>query len=117
MAHIVILYTSHAYETLTFEDMFECAAASGNVGHTCEIHISGAGVTALSKMPEHFTNTTHNRNTGKMLNSLPLYDVENIYVDQNALAEYGIAEHEIANVVTLVNKLPENKQSDILISF
>ena len=52
-----------------------------------------------------------------MLNSLPLYDVENIYVDQNALAEYGIAEHEIANVVTLVNKLPENKQSDILISF
>lgn len=40
MAHIVILYTSHAYETLTFEDMFECAAASGNVGHTLSlIHI------------------------------------------------------------------------------
>lgn len=117
MAHIVIQYISHAYETLTFEDMFECAAASGNVGHTCEIHISGAGVTALSKMPELFNNPTHNKNTGKMLNSLPLYDIEDIFVDQSALAEYGIEEHDIANVITLVNKLPEYKQSDILISF
>lgn len=117
MAHIVIQYTSHAYKTLTFEDMFECAAAAGNVGHTCEIHISGAGVTALSKMPERFTNLTHDKNTGKMLNSLPLYDVEDIFVVQNALAEYGIAEHDMANVGTMVSELPEYKQSDILICF
>lgn len=117
MAHIIIRYTSHAYTTLTFEDMFECAAAAGNVGHTCELHISGAGVTALSKMPTYFNETKHDKNTGKMLNSLPLYDVEDIYVDQNAFAEYGMEKHEIAIVGNIVNALPPYDDSNIVVTF
>lgn len=119
MAYIVISYQAHAYNTRAFLDMFECAAAAGNVGHTCAIHIKGLGVTALSLQPEHYENAVHSKNTGKMLKSLPLYDVEDILVlrgDDTALAP--IQGHNIADtVVTWVDEFPPIAPDDLHIHF
>ena len=119
MAHIVISFQAHAYNTRAFLDMFECAAAAGNVGHTCAIHIKGLGVTALSLQPEHYENAVHSKNTGKMLKSLPLYDVEDILIlrgDDSALAP--IIGHNIADtVVTWVDAFPPIAPDDLHIHF
>ena len=119
MAHIVISYQAHAYNTLAFLDMFECAAAAGNVGHTCALHISGSGLTALSLQPELFGNTLHSKNTGKMLKSLRLYDVDEILVLRSDLAAHKYQQqHDLAEtVVTWVDEFPAIASTDMHIHF
>ena len=119
MANIVISYQAHAYHTNTFLDMFECAAAAGNVGHTCTLHISGLGLTALSLQPEQIADKAHPKNTGKMLKSLPLYDVDEILVLRGDLvAQQYIHGHALADtVITWVDEFPTLAASDIQIHF
>lgn len=123
MAHIVISYQAHAYNTNAFLDMFECAAAAGNVGHTCTLHISGLGLTALSLQPELFADKVHPKNTGKMLKSLPLYDVDEILVLRGDLGDDLVAQqciqgHALADtVITWVHEFPTLAASDIQIHF
>lgn len=118
MAHIVIHYQAHAYTTKAFLDMFECAAAAGNVGHSCTLLISGQGVTALSLQPEQFSEVVHGKNTGKMLNSLPLYDVDEIFILQDETSAKLIKEHALADSsITWVDAFPTPSSDDILIHF
>lgn len=119
MAHIVISYQAHAYNTIAFLDMFECAAAAGNVGHTCTLHISGLGLTALSLQPEHFADKVHTKNTGKMLKSLPLYDVDEIFVLRSDLSSLqDLKEHNLTDTtITWVDELPAIAATDMQIHF
>ncbi len=117
MAHIVVTLQSNAYTSLCFLDMFECAAAAGNVGHTCSVILSDAGISALSMEPARFNERAHDKNTGKMISSLPLYDVEDIFVHSQSFNTTTYQSHQLADVFTVVDELPVFDASVIHINF
>ena len=63
-------------------DVFEFVAAAGNVGHEVILVISGE---ALQYLSVDYVDDISGKSTRKILSSLPLYDVENIYLSESVL--------------------------------
>ena len=66
----------------------DAALAAGAFEQTVNVLFLGAAV--LQLMPNQDTNASGNRNLGKNIASLPLYDIETLWVDAQATAELGI---------------------------
>jgi len=55
-----------------------------------EISLLFAGDGVLQLLPDQDTGLAGVRNLGRLLASLPLYDIEQVYVDAAAAARYGV---------------------------
>lgn len=66
----------------------DAALASAAFEQPLKVLFMGEGV--LQLMPGQETTTRGVRNIGKLLASLPLYDIESVYVDEASLKRYGM---------------------------
>ena len=62
----------------------------------------GEGV--LQLLPAQDSTAVGARNVAKLLDSLPLYDIETVYVDATALARFAISSGDLQREVKLLNE-------------
>ena len=80
----------------------DLALAMGAFEQNYDLLFMGAGVLQLATGQD--SEQIGVKNIGRMLSSLPLYDMESVYVDAAALSRYGLSE---ANLVIPVNLLDD----------
>lgn len=64
--------------------------------------LSGAGV--LNLLPEQNARVAGARNLGKLLASLPMYDIDIIYVDAAAVEQFGIDPQRLPDAARLLDR-------------
>ncbi len=74
--------------------------------------LRGAGV--LAALPEQDGQCIGRRSPGRMLASLPYYDVETLYVDAAAVADYGI---DVDTLPAQARLLDASSQRALLLSY
>jgi tRNA 2-thiouridine synthesizing protein C len=71
----------------------DLALAMGAFEQDFDLLFMGEGV--LQLLPHQDAGAIGLKNTGRALSSLPLVDVDSVYVDASALARYGLNEQEL----------------------
>ena len=54
------------------------------------------------------------KHVGKILAALPMYDIEQVYVDQASLVDYGIKPEQLENLPVACQLLTSHQVSDLL---
>lgn len=85
----MLVTVRHApYGSSRARSALDVALASAAFEQPVSLLFLGDGV--LQLMPEQDSATLGVRNIGRLLASLPLYDIESVYVDADAASRYGL---------------------------
>ncbi|MEM9360736.1 MAG: sulfurtransferase complex subunit TusC [Pseudomonadota bacterium] len=87
----------------------EAALAMAAFDQTCNLLFLGDGV--LQLIPDQQSETLGVRNVGKLLQSLPLYDIDQIYVDNHAAQRYGV---DLSKLPMTVHSLSDSEMQNLL---
>jgi tRNA 2-thiouridine synthesizing protein C len=79
----------------------DLALAMGAFEQDFDLLFMGAGV--LQLLPQQDSARIGLRNTGRVLSSLPLYDVDTVFADGAALQRHGIEAQELILPATVLN--------------
>lgn len=79
----------------------DVALATAAFDQPVNLLFMGAGVLAL--LPTQNSTCIEKKNVAKILASLPLYDVETLFVDANALTRYHIDASDLSLPITLLD--------------
>jgi tRNA 2-thiouridine synthesizing protein C len=80
----------------------DAALAAAVFDQAVELLFLGEGV--LQLLPAQDSTAVGARNVAKLLGSLPLYDIEAVYVDATALARFAISSDDLLQEVKLLNE-------------
>ena len=80
----------------------DAALAAAVFDQAVDLLFLGEGV--LQLLPAQDSTAVGARNVAKLLDSLPLYDIETVYVDATALARFAISSKDLQREVTLLNE-------------
>jgi tRNA 2-thiouridine synthesizing protein C len=82
-AYLLIISTQAPYNSSASTDAFEAALAATNVGLEVKVLFQHDGVYQMisTQSPEHI----QHKNMFKKLKSLPLFDIEEIYIDNESI--------------------------------
>jgi len=80
----------------------DLALAMGAFEQDFDLLFIGAGV--LQLLDDQHSEQLGVKNSGKTLCSLPLYDVETVYIDAASLEAYGLAEQDLVLPVKLLDE-------------
>lgn len=102
MAGKLLLVTRRApYGGSLARSALETALAAAAFDMAPALLFQGAGV--LQLLPEQDASAIGTRTHGKVLDSLPLYEVDKLYVDASALAGYGLQEMPLPEGASLLD--------------
>ncbi len=113
----VIVMRHSPYGSSLARATIDLALAMGAFEQDFDLLFMGAGV--LQLLTDQDSAEIGVRNAGKVISSLPLYDVESILVDADALRRYGIAASDLvlpARVLEAVELHPLLSEADHLVS-
>ncbi len=79
----------------------DTALAAAAFDHTPSLLFAGDGV--LQLLPAQDSSAIGQRNQARVLDSLPLYDIERLFVDEAALASYQLAPSDLTVNVQVLN--------------
>ncbi|RLQ23060.1 sulfurtransferase complex subunit TusC [Seongchinamella sediminis] len=79
----------------------DLALAMGAFDQDFDLLFMGPGVLQLVK--DQHSEQLGLKNAGKILSSLPLYDMEAVYVDATSLQRYGLAEQDLVLPVNVLD--------------
>ena len=85
---LLLLIRHSPYGSSLARASIDVALAAAAFDQAVSLLFVGDGV--LQLLPEHQTEEQGVRNLGKLLASLPLYDIEQVYVDAQAAARYQL---------------------------
>tara|TARA_R110001599_G_scaffold353512_1_gene593481 strand:+ start:83134 stop:83505 length:372 start_codon:yes stop_codon:yes gene_type:complete len=88
---LLLLIRHSPYGSSLARASIDVALAAAAFDQTVSLLFLGDGV--LQLLPDQDTATGGLRNMGKLLASLPLYDIEQVYVDAEAAARYQLDLH------------------------
>lgn len=98
----LLLVSRHApYGNSLARSALDTALAAGAFDMAPALLFMGEGV--LQLLPGQDPSATGTRNHGKVLDSLPLYDIDRLYVDGTALAAYGLADMPLPDAAVVVD--------------
>ncbi|MEM1154688.1 MAG: sulfurtransferase complex subunit TusC [Pseudomonadota bacterium] len=97
------------YATSLARASIEAALAMAAFDQTCNLLFCGDGV--LQLMPGQQSETIGARNLNKLLQSLPLYDIDHIYVDSHAAQRYGV---DLSKLPMTVHTLSDSEMQSLL---
>lgn len=87
----------------------DAALASAAFEQPVSLLFAGDGV--LHLLPHQDSAAIGKRNTGRLLASLPLYDIETVYADRAAIARYGV---DLAAAPLLTQAVDETGMRDLI---
>ncbi|MFD2228629.1 sulfurtransferase complex subunit TusC [Alkalimarinus sediminis] len=105
---VVILSQSPYGGSLAREAIDYCLAAAAFEQDLQLIFTSDA---VLQLLNDQQPQSIHQKNISKTLSALPIYGVDNFYVDQEALADLGLSEKDLCLPVSIVNA---NEMTELL---
>ena len=79
----------------------DAALAAAAFDQAVTVLFLGDGV--LQLLPDQDSAAINAKNIGKLIASMPLYDIENIYVDATALARCAVQVEDLPQAVTLMD--------------
>ncbi|WP_299974469.1 sulfurtransferase complex subunit TusC [uncultured Pseudoteredinibacter sp.] len=84
-------------------ELLDAALAGAAFDQNISLLFMGAGI--LQLVEEQNPSAIEQKNLAKMLSMLALYDVENVFVHEQALEQFGIEEKQLLDVALLKNSL------------
>ncbi|MBA6412168.1 sulfurtransferase complex subunit TusC [Parahaliea sp. F7430] len=98
----VLLLTRHApYGGSLARAAVDAALAAAAFEQAPSLLFMGDAV--LQLVSDQDASAVGTRSHGRVLESLPLYDIDQVFVDQTALLEYGLTSHDLAIDVILLD--------------
>lgn len=91
---LLFVFSHTPYGASTAKEGLEAALAAGAFDQDVSILFIGDGVWQL--MQNQHTEDVGRKNHQKMAQALPMFGIDNIYIDQQSLTERGLALSEIA---------------------
>ena len=91
---LLVIVRHTPYGSSLARSAIEIALVSGTFDQRVGVLFMGNGV--LQLLPEQDSVALGVRNIAKLIASFPLYDVNNIYVDEAALKQHGLQENELS---------------------
>jgi tRNA 2-thiouridine synthesizing protein C len=98
---MLVIIRQTPYGTSLGRSAVELALSAVTFDQKVAVLFSGNGV--LQLMPEQMSEAIEVRNVGKLINSFPLYELDQVFVDASALSEFGLNERELAIAVRCVD--------------
>lgn len=89
LAGALVVLSHSPYSSPLARSALETVMAGAVFDQPVALLLQGAGV--LAALPQQDGQRVGKRSPGKILTSLPYYDVETLYVDLDAVTTYGIA--------------------------
>jgi tRNA 2-thiouridine synthesizing protein C len=90
---LLVIVRHTPYGSSLARSSIEVALTSATFNQTVGVLFMGRGV--LQLLPEQNSQALGVRNIAKLIASFPLYDLNNIYVDQNALEQHGLNKNDL----------------------
>jgi len=100
---ILIVNQSAPYGNANAKESLDLALASSAFEQALSILFTGDGIYQL--LPEQSPDGIQSKNLLQMLKALPIYGVEQLYVDQQSLTVRGITELDTHLPIVLVNSV------------
>ncbi|MEM8562757.1 MAG: sulfurtransferase complex subunit TusC [Pseudomonadota bacterium] len=114
----LILIRRSPYGSSLARAAIETGLALAAFDQPCNLLFVGDGV--LQLLPGQDPGPVGLRNLGKLLQSLPLYDIEHVYVDNASAQRYGVAEDDLPLQVDMLSTADVQKllsEHDQLLGF
>lgn len=89
------------YGSSLAREALDMALAFAAFDHKVDVLFSGDGV--LQLLPQQDSSPLQQKNIGKTLAALAMYDINNVYASDSALARRGLAAAQLAIAVTAVD--------------
>ena len=96
---VLVIVRHTPYGNSLARTSLEVALSSATFDQEVALLFMGDGV--LHLLPEQDSRDIETRNIAKLIASFPLYELDNLYVDEDALAQYGLN----------LNQLPQKLQA------
>lgn len=96
---LLVIVRHSPYGSSLARTSLEVALSSATFEQTVALLFMGDGV--LHLLPDQDSSGIEARNIAKLIASFPLYELDNLYVDEAALSQYGLA----------LSDLPQNLQA------
>lgn len=106
--YIVVQTSQSPYHTSSAIDALEAALAATNIGLEVIFIFVGEGVFQLNDNQQN--ELISHKSIFKKLKALPMYDIEQVYVQQAALKLYGVS---LPNKMPILNSVSEEKIANI----
>lgn len=87
---ILIVFTKAPYGSSTFQEALDIVLAAGTFDQHVSLLLSGDACYQL--LPDQQPDAIHQKNTSKMMNALPIYGIDNIFVDTKEAMIRGVDE-------------------------
>lgn len=87
---VVIVVRHSPYGSGLARSAVDTALAAAAFEQAVSVLFMGAGV--LNLIPDQEARAVGSRNIGRLLASLPMYDIDTLYVDARAMARHGVKE-------------------------
>ncbi|OHV11904.1 sulfurtransferase complex subunit TusC [Kushneria phosphatilytica] len=96
-------------------EALEAALVGAALGQSISLLFMGEGVLAL--LPDQQTGPLGQKGTGAMIDVLPLYDIEQIHVDQESLERLGLRQEQLNCETRLASPVNLITQHDLVLNF
>jgi tRNA 2-thiouridine synthesizing protein C len=90
---LLVIVRHTPYGSSLARSSIEVALTSATFNQTVAVLFMGHGV--LQLLPEQKSDALGVRNIAKLITSFPLYDLNNIFVDQDALEQHGLEKKDL----------------------
>lgn len=90
---LLVIVRHTPYGSSLARSSIEVALTSATFNQTVGVLFMGRGV--LQLLPEQNSQALGVRNIAKLIASFPLYDLNNIYVDQDTLEQHGLDKNDL----------------------
>jgi tRNA 2-thiouridine synthesizing protein C len=98
---LLVVIRKSPYGSTLARAALDTALAAAAFDQAVQLLFMGEGV--LQLLPDQDSRTIDKKSIGKLIDSLPLYDIESVFVDASALQRFAIAAEELPQSLELMD--------------